>query len=103
MSISNVVVAVGAVVTTTLAATAAETDVRSHMGTGRCDRASEEFRIVANNSDTALDLLLAKGNPRRRLLVGSKGRLGVVVGVHDVLLMAATVPCTIGARCPPRD
>ena len=33
-----------------------------------------------------LDLGLARGNPRRRLLVGSKGRLGVVFGGHDGLL-----------------
>lgn len=46
----------------------------------------DELSVPANDSVSAFDLRLAKGNPLRRLLVGSKGRLSVVVAVHDGLL-----------------
>lgn len=43
----------------------------------------DKFCIDADDSLATFDLRLARGNPRRRLLVGSKGRLAVVVAVHD--------------------
>jgi hypothetical protein len=46
----------------------------------------DQFGVDADDAVAALDVGLARGNPRRRLLVGSKGRLGVVVAVHDGLL-----------------
>ncbi len=42
----------------------------------------DEFSVSAHDAITALDAGFARGNPRRRLLVGSKGRLGVVIAVH---------------------
>jgi hypothetical protein len=44
-----------------------------------------ELGVRADDAVPAFDVGLARGNPRRRLLVGSKGRLGVVVAVHDDL------------------
>src|SRR5262245_51824636 len=41
---------------------------------------------MADDAIAAFDLGLARGNPLRRLLVGSKGRLVVAVMVHDGLL-----------------
>lgn len=41
----------------------------------------DELDVGADDAATALDPGLARGNPRRRLLVGSKGRSGVVVDV----------------------
>jgi hypothetical protein len=46
----------------------------------------DQFGVDADRSVTAFDLALAGGNPRRRLLIGSKGRLGVEIAVHDGLL-----------------
>lgn len=43
----------------------------------------DEFGVLTDDAIAALDLRLARGNPRRRLLMGSTGRLGVVVAVHD--------------------
>lgn len=51
----------------------------------------DEFGVYADYAVAALDAGLARGNPRRRLLEGSKGRFGVVVAVvavHVVLLWA---------------
>ncbi len=45
----------------------------------------EEFGVDADDAVAALDAGLARGNPRRRLLERSKGCLGVLVTVHDVL------------------
>ena len=42
----------------------------------------DELSVDSDDASAALDLGLAGGNPRRRLLVGSKGRLGVVIAVH---------------------
>ena len=47
----------------------------------------DEFGIDTDEPVPALDLRLARGNPLRRLLVGSKGRLDVVVAVHHDLLV----------------
>jgi hypothetical protein len=49
----------------------------------------DELGVLADDAVTALDPGLARGNPLRRLLVGSKGRLGVEVAVHDCLLGCA--------------
>jgi hypothetical protein len=46
----------------------------------------DQFGVDPDRPVAALDLSLARGNPLRRLLVGSKGRLGVVCAVHDGLL-----------------
>jgi hypothetical protein len=46
----------------------------------------DEFGVHADHPVAALDPRLARGNPLRRLLVGSKGRLGVAVPLHDDLL-----------------
>jgi hypothetical protein len=46
----------------------------------------DQFLVVADDALAPFDVGLARGNPRRRLLVGSKGRLGVAVVVHDCLL-----------------
>jgi hypothetical protein len=46
----------------------------------------DQLGVDADLAVAAFDLRLARGNPLRRLLVGSKGRLGVVIGVHDSLL-----------------
>ena len=45
----------------------------------------EEFGVDADDAVATLDAGLARGNPRRRLLEGSKGCFGVLVAVHDVL------------------
>jgi len=42
-----------------------------------------------DDANAAFDVGLARGNPRRRLLIGSKGRLGIVVADHGDLLVAA--------------
>jgi hypothetical protein len=44
-----------------------------------------QLGVEADRSVTAFDLGLARGNPLRRLLVGSKGRVGVEFAVHDGL------------------
>jgi len=46
----------------------------------------DQLGVDADDAVTALDARLARGYPRRRLLVGSKGRVGVVVAVHGCLL-----------------
>jgi hypothetical protein len=62
----------------------------------------DQFGIDADDAVAALDLGLARGNPLRRLLVGSKGRLGVVVAVHGCLphraVDRASIEITITAR-----
>ena len=45
----------------------------------------EKFGVDADDAVAALDAGLARGNPRRRLLEGSKGCPGTLVTVHDVL------------------
>jgi hypothetical protein len=45
----------------------------------------EEFGVDADDAVATLDAGLARGNPRRRLLKGSKGYFSVLVTVHDVL------------------
>ena len=50
----------------------------------------DQLGVVMDNASAALDVGLAKGNPRRRLLIRSKGRLGVMVAVHDDLLVASS-------------
>jgi len=45
----------------------------------------QEFGVDADDALATLDAGLARGNPRRRLLEGSKGCFGVLVAVHDVL------------------
>jgi hypothetical protein len=45
----------------------------------------QELGVGADDAVAALDARLARGNPRRRLLEGSKGSFGVPVTVHDVL------------------
>jgi hypothetical protein len=52
----------------------------------------DEFLAGADHPVAAFDLGLARGNPRRRLLIGSKGRLGVTVAVHDGLLGRCSTP-----------
>jgi hypothetical protein len=47
----------------------------------------DEFGVNAHDAIAALDAGFARGNPRRRLLVGSKGRLGVAFAVHGCLLV----------------
>jgi hypothetical protein len=47
----------------------------------------DELGVGADDAIAPLDARLASGNLRRRLLDGSKGRLGVVVAVHDPLLL----------------
>jgi len=46
----------------------------------------DQFGVDAHDAVAALDAGLARGNPRRRLLVGSKGRSGVTIAVHGILL-----------------
>lgn len=46
----------------------------------------DQLGVRADDAVAALDPGLARGNPLRRLLVGSKGRLGVEVLVHGCLL-----------------
>ena len=46
----------------------------------------DQFGIVMDDANAPFDVGLARGNPRRRLLIGSKGRLGVVFAVHVSLL-----------------
>ena len=46
----------------------------------------DELGVFANDAGAALHVGLARGNPLRRLLVGSKGRLGVTVARHGGLL-----------------
>ena len=48
----------------------------------------DEFGVYADDAVATLDAGLARGNPRRRLLEGSKGCFGVLVAVHDVLPQA---------------
>jgi len=45
----------------------------------------QELGVDADDAVATLDARLARGNPRRRLLEGSKGSFGVLVTVHDVL------------------
>jgi hypothetical protein len=42
----------------------------------------DQLSVDTDDAITALDAGLARGNPLRRLLVGSKGRLGVAIAVH---------------------
>ena len=42
----------------------------------------DQLGVDPDDAIAALDAGLARGNPRRRLLVGSKGRLGVTIAVH---------------------
>jgi hypothetical protein len=42
----------------------------------------DKLGVQADDTFATLDVSLARGNPRRRLLVDSKGRVGVVVAVH---------------------
>jgi hypothetical protein len=58
----------------------------------------DQLGVLTDKATTALDVGFARGNPRRRLLVGSKGRLGVEIAIHDCLLGSET---TVGARRPP--
>jgi hypothetical protein len=46
----------------------------------------DQLGVDADRPVAAFDLSLARGNPLRRLLIGSKGRLGVVFAVHVGLL-----------------
>ena len=64
--------------------TAATTRTRARSGPRRVP-AGQIHSVNPTTGATlaTFDLRLARGNPRRRLLVGSKGRLGVVVAVHD--------------------
>jgi len=48
----------------------------------------EQLRVDADDAVATLDAGLARGNPRRRLLEGSKGSLGVLIAVHDILPLA---------------
>jgi hypothetical protein len=57
----------------------------------------DEFGVLANHPVAALDPGLARGNPRRRLLVRSKGHLDLLA--HDDLLHRDS-PWTSGAERP---
>jgi hypothetical protein len=46
----------------------------------------DQLSVDADDTIAAFDLGLARGNPLRRLLVGSKGRFGVELAVHVDLL-----------------
>jgi hypothetical protein len=61
----------------------------------------DEFGVGSDRTIAAFDLGLARGNPRRRLLVGSKGRLGVVVAVHDNLPGSGTWRASYPATTAP--
>jgi hypothetical protein len=55
----------------------------------------DEFGVLVDDASATFDMRLARGNPRRRLLIRSKGRLSIVVAVHGDLLVAAMAD-TIG-------
>jgi hypothetical protein len=57
----------------------AESAVLTRMDMGVAAELLDEFSVSAHDPIAALDAGFARGNPRRRLLVGSKGRFGVAV------------------------
>jgi hypothetical protein len=63
----------------------------------------DEFRVDADDPVAAFDLGLARANPLRRLLNGSKRRLGIVIAVHGApprsRTIAAGYVAALGSTC----